>query len=175
MTKLKIKFPRGLLRAGRALSLVFPTPRHSMAPPRLETLEGRVLQTVMALSANASPAILRPINPENQPHAVQVAIIRPVTLAGHVTVPVGVKPVVSFRVIDEYGRDQPSGTFSDQFVNPQSDPGQFFFTKRIGLNLTRRPGDFNGRQYTVMITAQDPQSTQTILIPVRTLVPGHAR
>ena len=67
------------------------------------------MPAIVGLSATASPVVLRQINPMNQPHAVQVAVIRPVTLAGSVTVTGQDVPVVSFRVVDEYGRDQPNG------------------------------------------------------------------
>ena len=57
-----------------------------MAVPVLgDRLECRALLSVANLTANVSPMVLRQINPMNQPHSVQVAVIRPVTLAGYVT------------------------------------------------------------------------------------------
>jgi hypothetical protein len=101
----------------------------------------------------------------NQPHAVQVAVIRPVTLAGYVTDNTGGIPSVSFRVIDQNGRDMPSGPLTLEF------PGQphlFFFSKRFGLNRTRLPGDSAGRMYTVLVTATDGPNSFTKAIPVST-------
>jgi hypothetical protein len=130
----------------------------------VETLESRELPAIVGLSASASPEILRPINPMNQPHAVQVAKIRPVTLAGYVSEQGGATPSVSFRVVDQFGRDQPSGTFRVQPVQP----GLFFFHTRIGLSLARRAADPSGRHYTVIFTAQDSQNSKTIAVPVTT-------
>ncbi len=47
-------------------------------------------------------------------------------------------------------------------------PNLFFFSKRFGLNRFRLPGDSDGRHYTVLVTAQDSQSSSTIAIPVST-------
>jgi hypothetical protein len=134
-------------------------------------LERRVLQTVVALTGNASPMILQPIDPMNQPHAVRVARTRPVTISGSVTENQAVLPSVRFQVVDEYGRDQPSGTLVLQPATippapPQ--PGSYFYSARIGLNLARRPGDRDGRQYTIFVTALDPESTLTITFPAMT-------
>jgi hypothetical protein len=166
---------RRLLRLGRRTRPGHNRPRRDAAAPEVVALERRGLQSVVALAANASPMLLTPINGMNQPHAVVVSRFRPVTLAGTVTVNDANVPTVSFQVIDEYGKHQPSGTFQVQVFNPPAFPGRFFFTNRIGLNLTRRPGDHDGRQYQVMITAQDQQSTQTIVIPVTTLPRGRSR
>jgi hypothetical protein len=120
--------------------------------------------SIVGLSAGASPATLRQINPRNQPHAVQVAVVRPVNLAGYVREDSNVVPSVSFRVVDEYGRDEPSGQLTAQ----PSQPGEYFFSTRIGLNRTRRPGDRDGRQYTVFITAQDPAGSRTVAVVITT-------
>jgi hypothetical protein len=146
-----------------------PRGRHQATPVLGEELERRALRSVVNLTASVSPAVLRQINPMNQPHAVQVAVIRPVTLAGYVTETTGVIPVVSFRVVDQNGRHMPSGTIAPQFVpaNTAGPPNLFFFSFRFGLNRSRLPGQA-ARQYTVLVTAQDPQSTSTIAIPVTT-------
>jgi hypothetical protein len=135
-----------------------------------EALEPRALCSVSNLTANVSPAILRQINPMNQPHAVQVAIIRPVTLAGYVTESADTTPTVRFQVIDQNGRFMPSGQITPQFVKSSTPgpPNLFFFSKRFGLNRFRLPGDTEGRRYTVLVTAQDPQNSLTIAIPVTT-------
>jgi hypothetical protein len=135
-----------------------------------ETLEGRALCAVSNLTASVSPTILRQINPRNQPHAVQVAVIRPVTLAGYVTDDTGAIPSVSFHVLDQNGRDMPSGRITPQFVKSSTPgpPNLFFFSKRFGLNRTRLAGDQEGRRYTVLVTAQDAQNSLTIAIPVTT-------
>src|SRR4051812_14463573 len=76
--------------------------------PAIE-LERRALQSIVSLSADASPMVLTRIDPMNQPRGVRESHIRPVTLAGYASVDNGVVPSLSFRVVDEYGRDQPSG------------------------------------------------------------------
>jgi hypothetical protein len=151
------------------------TRRFLLRPEVVNALEPRALCTIVGLTAHASPMILTQINPQNQPHPVQVSVIRPVTFAGNVSVTGNVPPTISFHVIDEYGKDQPSGTIPPQVVNPMFDPGQFFFAKRIGLNRSRRHGDLDGRQYTIVITAMDQQSTQTTMIHLSTPPAPHAR
>jgi hypothetical protein len=133
-------------------------------------LERRELCAVSNLTASVSPVVLRQINPRNQPHAVQVAVIRPVTLAGYVTESAGTIPAVSFEVIDQNGRDMPSGSITPQFVKAPTPgpPNLFFFSMRFGLNRTRLPGDQEGRRYTVLITARDAQNSLTVAIPVTT-------
>jgi hypothetical protein len=133
-------------------------------------LERRVLQSIANPSAAASPVILRQINPMNQPHAVQVSLIRPVTLTASVLESGTVAPAVSFRVVDEYGRDQPSGILTPQPAMgiTSTGPNMFFYAARIGLNRTRRPGDRNGRQYTIEFTFQDPQGRATLAVAVTT-------
>jgi hypothetical protein len=151
-----------------------PRRRHRAVPVLDERLERRALLSVVDLTAHVSPMVLRQINPRNQPHAVQVAVIRPVTLAGYVTETTGVIPVISFRVIDQNGRHMPSGTITPQFV-PAHTPGPpnlFFFSMRFGLNRSRLPGQ-DVRQYTVEVTAQDAQNASTIAISVAT--PPHRR
>jgi hypothetical protein len=170
---LMTQFSCRLFRIGRKSGPEVKRPRRVVSPRLGEDcghehlLERRSLLSIVALTANASPTILRRINPMNQPHAVQVATVRPVTLSGNVTLaPQGanVVPSLSFHVVDEYGRDQPSGTFEAQPVQP----GTFFFSTRIGLDLTRRHGDRDGRQYTIFVTAVDPESTRTIVFTAMT-------
>jgi len=144
--------------------------RHQAVPVLGEGLERRALRSVVDLTAHVSPVVLRQISPRNQPHAVQVAVIRPVTLAGYVTDTSSVIPVVSFRVVDANGRHMPSGTIVPQFVaaSTPGPPNRFFFSTRFGLNRSHLPGAVDGRQYTVFVTAQDPQNSSTIAIPVST-------
>jgi hypothetical protein len=158
--------------------------KRPFSPVGGETLEGRTLCSVsnltasasptLVLTASASPTLVNQLNPRDQPHAVQVAVIRPVTIAGYVTDNTGATPAVSFRVIDQNGRHMPSGPIRTEFVRP-SPPGPgnlFFFSKRIGLNRTRLPGDSAGRKYTILVTAQDAQNTVTVAIPAST-APAH--
>jgi hypothetical protein len=144
--------------------------RHQVAPVLGEVLERRALQSVADLTAAVSPAIPRQISPRNQPHAVQVSVFRPVTLAGYVTETAGNIPVVSFHVVDQNGRHMPSGTIVPQFVaaSTPGPPNLYFFSTRFGLNLSRGPGEVHGRHYTVFVTAQDAQNNSTIAIPVTT-------
>jgi hypothetical protein len=115
------------------------------------------LRSVLGLSASASPVILRRINPLDQPHAVQITTVHPVSLAGYVVDNLNVTPTVTYQVIDEYGKVEPSGTPPLQPVKP----GVFFYNARFGLSMVTRPGDADGRQYTIIVTARDPQNTQT--------------
>jgi len=145
--------------------------RRKARPQVVDALETRALCTITGLVAHASPMILRQINPMNQPHAVQVAVIRPVTLTvylNYVDVKGNASPTVTYRVMDEYGKDEPSGTIPLRTVNPPIAPGNLFYTTRIGLNRYRRPGDLDGRQYQIIVTAQDAQGTKTTMIPVTT-------
>ncbi len=74
--------------------------------------------TILALTAEASPTILRPINPQNQPKGlITVRAIRPVTLAGYVVESGNITPTVSVRVVDEYGRNQPSKMLPAQLIS----------------------------------------------------------
>jgi hypothetical protein len=138
--------------------------RRGARPGPVEGLERRGLLSVSALFANASPTLLHEINPMNQPHAVQITRIRPVTIDGYVAVTGNSVPKVSFRVIDEYGRDQPSGNLTPQ----PAKPGVFFFATRIGLNRTHRPHDLDGRQYQIFVTAQDQNNSKTVVVNVTT-------
>jgi hypothetical protein len=148
--------------------------RRQVVPVLGEELERRALRSVANLTASASPVILRQINPRNQPHPVQVAVIRPVNLAGYVTDTTGATPVVSFHVVDQNGRDMPSGTIAPQFARASTPGpgGDFFFSRRFGLNRSRLPGQAV-RQFTVFVTAQDGQGSSTIAITVTT--PPHRR
>lgn len=72
----------------------------------------------------------------------------PVTIRGSVADNLsGVVPTVSYRVVDEYGAVQPSGTAA---VNAS---GQYSFTVR--LPARRNGQDRDGRQFTVLVTATD--------------------
>jgi hypothetical protein len=153
------------------------TRRFLVRPEVVDALESRALCTSMvSLTANASPMILTQIDPQNQPHAVQVSVIRPVTFSGILSGAGSMLPTIRFQVLDEYGKDQPSGTIPAQ-VYPLSLTGQvqFFFSKRIGLNRSRRHGDLDGRQYTIVITANDQQGTQTTMIHLTTPPAPHPR
>jgi hypothetical protein len=159
-----------LFRIGRKSRHLENRARRVLTPELGDGLERRALQSIANLSASASPVILRQINPMNQPHAVQVSLIRPVTLTASVLESGAVAPSVSFRVVDEYGRDQPFGTLTPQPTVGKMNPGpnMFFYAARIGLNRTRRPGDLDGRQYTVLFTFQDAGSRGTLAVAVTT-------
>src|SRR5947209_7284348 len=102
--------------------------------PQAERLDTRALPATLGLSVSVSPEILRPISPSNQPHAVTVQHILPVTIAGQLT---GLQSpaAVRYRVIDQYGRDHPSGTIQAQPVGH----GRAFYFTRIGLSDLRDP------------------------------------
>lgn len=155
----------------------FPVGRKSRPAPfrpsrpnaawQAEGLEPRALLSVVELNAAASPMLLQPISPQNQPVSVKYSNFRPVTVAGSAADSQNVTPGLSFRVIDEYGRDEPAGRLLPQTVRP----GVFFFQTRFELSMVVRPGDRNGRQYTIIVTAQDQDNTRTTAIEVTTPQP----
>ena len=127
-------------------------------------MESRTFLSVSGLSLSASPAILRPPSPANQPHAVTVQHVLPVTLAGEVTDLKGV-PSLRYQVVDSFGRYQPSGSIT---VQPIGNGRAFYFT-RIGLSDVRDPHTPGGRRYTVIVTAQDGdgsrQASAVVTVP----------
>lgn len=156
-----------------------PIPRHRRAagsrrsdiPRRLrrtfpdtEGLDGRILPSITALNLSASPVILSPISPRNQPHAVTLQHILPVTIAGMVTSDGGV-PVLRYQVYDEYGRDQPGGSLTTQPI----EGGRAMYSLRIGLSAQRDPHFPAGRRYVVVVTAQDQgasrQASTNVTVP----------
>src|SRR4051812_11971142 len=113
--------------------------RHPNAPtiPHAERLEPRDVPAALGVTVSVSPQILRPISPSNQPHAVAVQHVLPVTIAGEVTVsgPTDTPAVLRYRVVDQFGRDQPAGTIPAQPVGH----GRAFYFTRIGLGDLRDP------------------------------------
>ena len=98
----------------------------------------QVDSTAPVVTAFASPTSLRP------PNHKFIAV----TVTGHVSdASGGVPGVVSYRVTDEYGRVQPSGTAS---VDAN---GNYSFV--VSLQSSRLGRDKNGRQYTILVTATD--------------------
>jgi hypothetical protein len=95
--------------------------------------------TPPVITIAASPATLWP--PNGQPVAV--------TVSGTITDEPGGSGVSSavYRVIDEYGQIQPSGS-----VNLGAD-GRYAFI--VALQASRRGNDQNGRHYTITVSAND--------------------
>jgi hypothetical protein len=124
--------------------------------PSAEAIERRLVLSVTGLTASASPAILRPINPNNQPHAVTLQHILRVTVAGQVSVDQGT-PALSYQVVDQYGRFQPSGQVMSLVP---AGPGEYFYTVQFGLSILRDPHIPGGRNYAVIIKAQDGSSVR---------------
>ncbi|MBV8266746.1 MAG: hypothetical protein JO252_10515 [Planctomycetaceae bacterium] len=155
--------------------------RKPRASPEIAPLEGRAPLAILGLSAQASPALIRPINPMNQPKGlITVTSIRPITLSGYVAESGTATPTVTFRVVDQFGRDQPSGTLTPQLVtavNPATNlpipPATYFFNGRIGLSLAHPPG--GSRQYTLIVTANDGAETvsTTLIVPPATFFHRH--
>ncbi len=142
--------------------------RKPRAIPEIAPLEGRAPLTILGLSAQASPALIRPINPMNQHQGlITLTAIRPITLSGYVAESGTATPSVTFRVVDQFGRHQPSGTLTPQLVsavdpatNLPIPPAKFFFNGRIGLSLAHPPG--GSRQYTLIVTANDGDGAETV-------------
>jgi hypothetical protein len=150
-------------KAGRKSRTADVRSRRRAASPGGDALEDRTLRAVIGLTASASPVVLRPLNPLDQPHAVQVATVHPVTLSGYVVDDLNVTPVVTFQVIDEYGKIEPGG----KLISQQVKPGVIFYSARFGLSMTSRPGDSDGRQYTIIVTARDAENTRTTAVSVK--------
>jgi hypothetical protein len=107
--------------------------------------------TLTGLTVSASPNLLTPIAPANQPRAVAARVrLLPVTVAGQVTDDQGT-PSLTYQVIDSAGRNQPSGVAE---VRPGGGGTTFFFA-RFGLSNARDEDSSVGRRYTVVVTARD--------------------
>ncbi len=134
-----------------------PDRRPRRIEPMLEPIEPRLVLSVTGLTASVSPTILRPIDPSNQPRAVSKQHLLRVTVAADVAVDPGDgTPTVSYRVIDQYGRDQPSGHLALQAISG----GLEDFAAQFGLSDLRDPATPGGRHYTVIVTAHDGTSVR---------------
>jgi hypothetical protein len=111
-------------------------PAGNMEPNR--TAVFKVDTTVPVVTAHADPTTLWPPNHK----------LVPVTVTGHVSDPSGGVPgLVHYRVIDEYGTVQPSGTAR---VDAR---GNYSFV--VDLEASRLGQDKDGRLYTIVVTATD--------------------
>ncbi len=119
--------------------------------PSAESLEPRCVPTGPGLTLSVSPQILRPIDPSNQPHAVSVQHVLPVTLAGEVAGAGKDAPVVRYQVIDSDGRFEPKGSAHVMPVRA----GRYVYFTRIGLSDHRDPRFPGVRRYEVIVTARD--------------------
>jgi hypothetical protein len=107
--------------------------------------------TLTGLTVSASPSLLTPIAPNNQPRAVAARVrLLPVTVAGGVTDDQGT-PSLTYKVIDSDGRDQPSGVAEGR----PGGGGTTFFFARFGLSNARAVDSSVGRRYTGVVTARD--------------------
>jgi len=107
--------------------------------------------TTPVVTASANPTSLWP--PNN-------TMVR-VTVTGHVSdASGGVPGMVAYRVVDEYGKVQPSGIAR---VNPN---GNYAFV--VPLQSSRLGQDKDGRHYTIIVTATDQAgntgSTRTFVV-----------
>jgi len=104
----------------------------------LQSLNFAIDSTAPVVTASASPSSLWPPNHK----------FVPVTVSGHVSdASGGVPGFVSYRVVDEYGQVQPSGTAR---VDAN---GNYSFVVR--LQSSRLGQDKDGRQYTILVAATD--------------------
>lgn len=123
--------------------------------PTAETLEPRCVPSGLGMTLSVSPQVLRPINPSNQPHAVSVQHVLPVTLAGEVTGAGTDDLIVRYQVIDQYGQFEPTGLAHAMPVGP----GRFFYFTRIGLSDHRDPRLPGARRYEIVVTAQNVEGS----------------
>jgi hypothetical protein len=143
-------------------------------------LEGRSLQSILALTAEASPTRLRHISLMNLPHPLPSDGFVPVTIAGDLLQTPGQTPSLSFRVFDSQHRVRTTGTIAPMNVGPFLGQERFIYSTRIGLPLARPENDPEGRQYVIVVTAQDQDSTLSaaaaVTVPHRTFpFLAHAR
>jgi len=104
----------------------------------------RIDRTPPTITAAADPTSLFP--PNHKPVAV--------TVTGHVADNLsGVTSTVTYRVVDEYGQFQPTGTA------PVDTNGNYRFVVRIPSS--RRGQDRDGRQFVIDVTATDSAGNQS--------------
>ena len=142
------------MRRGRGLFGDLKPPRRYR--PSVVGLEPRDLPATAVASLVVTPAILSP--PNNRFVAVQVSgrVIESNPKA---------RPGAQFHVIDEYARYQPSGKVT--LTNETSTVYNFSF--KVVLQARRAQQDIGGRQYNVIVGAQDDQNAQGLAVSV--LVP----
>lgn len=137
--------------------------------PEVDGLESRQLLTINRFDVSVSPRVVLPINPRNQPHPPPAGSLVPVTIAGLLTsTEPAARVQVSFQVFDELGRRQPSGLLNVRNVNAPAPGSRLFFSRKIGLDIHRDRNDPSGRQYAIVVTAQDVTSirSETIVVTV---------
>lgn len=135
--------------------------------PEVDGLESRQLLTITALTFSASPQVVLPLNPRNLPHPLPTGNLVPVTIAGLLTsTEAGERSFVRFSVVDELGRIQPSGFLRTRPVRTNGPGSRVFFSGRIGLDFHRDPNDPDGRQYTIIVSANDASGSRSGAIVV---------
>ena len=114
--------------------------------PELGQLEGRALLSVSGVSIATNPAYLWPPNGRSVP----------VTVSGQVIDnDANAHPTANFRVIDEYGAVQPSGSVTLH----QDGGGVYSYAFTTDLQASRTGRDKDGRQYTIQVIAQDTSNS----------------
>ena len=109
-------------------------------------------KTAPAVTVSTNPSVLSPPNKK----------MRPVTVSGWVSENLSGVASSTYRVVDEYGQIQPSGSFT---VNAN---GSYSFV--VSLQADRDNKDKNGRIYTVFVQAVDAagnarESSATVTVP----------
>lgn len=128
----------------------------------LESLETRTSLTISAFTAAGAPLVLYPANGR------YVAV----TIAGSVDVrQQNVSPKVRFQVIDEYRAYEPTAPVRTHLVGTSPRRFQFQFVVRIPASVAS--ADKTGRQFYIIVAANDPNGSNGKVIPV--LVPNPAQ
>ncbi len=143
--------------------------------PVLSPLEDRQLLTVAAVTVEANPDILSP--PDGR--FVQVDVTGTVTV--FVEAPTAATqprvPETSFQVTDEFRRIEPRGPvtlvklndFSFQSQGQNYNASNYTYEFPITLQASRSSRDSDGRQYSLLVGAEDHENGQGTTIPI--LVP----
>jgi hypothetical protein len=137
--------PEILLLEGRIPpSSAFGTPQ----PATITAADVTPTPSQLTITVTASPKTLWPPNGK----------FVTVTVTGTVTDTTnGINPTLNYKVTDSSGMVLPSGTATLQATNTDTSgnvlSGTFSFT--LSLQARRAGTDFNGRQYTITVTAQD--------------------
>ncbi len=130
--------------------------------PAVAALESRELQATAVSTLMITPAILSPPNGRY----VQVTVSGKVIESSE-----KVTPKARFQVVDEYARIQPGGVVT---LTKQT-PTVYTYRFTITLQASRASVDTSGRQYNVIVGAQDNQNAHGLavsaLVPQKTITP----
>ena len=127
--------------------------------PEIDSLENRKLLATAVATVIASPALLSPPNDRFVKVTVHGTVYETISK---------ITPTAIFQVSDEYRQFEPGG----KVVLNRTSPTSYAFRFSVTLQAHRSSQDYAGRQYFVLVGAQDFQNAHGLTIPV--LVPFKA-